>query len=163
MKKKYQGGFTLLEMMIAFSVFSIVILVLYATFYTELKNYFYRFSMITMNIESQYAMNHLKNEINRNGLITVSDSIVYANGTPIIDGNNDLILEGSRVNLDESRHVLLDESGASICEHVKSLQFLVGPTIFKGIGITDNMLLIEIVLEDRDAMYTIHGGVNLAR
>lgn len=164
MFKKNQDGYTLLELMIAFTIFSMIILIVYTTFFTELKKFYHRSSLAAMNIESNHAMNEIIQEINQNsGIVIVNNNSISAAGLVIIDANNDPVMEGSRFSLDETTHTLRSNDGLSICQNVKSIHFILGPTVYDGIGITTNMLLIEIIMEDGEVTYTLQGGVNLAR
>lgn len=161
---KKDEGFTFLEMIIAFSIFSILILIIYATFFNEVKRSMENALLITMNIEGNRSMQHIKAIIDQYDEIEViNGSLITSKGIPIIDARDDGGSIGSEINLDYNTHELADMGNQVLGTHVKNIRFEKGPYNDGSIGITKDMLLIIIEFEKDLVSYTIKGGINLVR
>ncbi len=160
---KNEKGFTLLELVVAFSIFSILILVIYGTFFTELKRNLERSTWIAMNIEAQISMNAIIKCVDQGGNITLNGETVLSNGIKIIDASDDGVLSGSQYNLDFSQNTLIDGAGEKVSENIKRIEFVAGPAQYENIGITSGVMMIIIDMESSDVRYTLKGAINVEK
>ncbi len=156
-------GYTFVEMMIAFSIFAILIVILYATFFSNFSGLTNQNATVDLNNEAFSTIRQLKNTINDYGSITVSNNNVYSNGVLIIDGDNNGLLQGSRINIDFNNQTIIEYDNNVMTDNLKNITFVLGPNQSYGFGVTDNMLLIVLELEKQNAEYTLKGGMNIGK
>lgn len=159
---KKNNGYTFLELMIALSIFSILVLVVYGTFFTEIGKSEDRTSKINMNIEANRAMENIRDAINEATNIAVANqSTINGNGTILIDTLDDGNNNGSLLNVDDGQ--LIDDIGRVLCDEVESITFIMGPDNSTDIAVVADVILIQITLEKGNVEYFLKGGVNIVR
>jgi len=155
-------GYTFLELMIALSIFSILILVIYGTFFTEIKKHDDRTSKINMNIEANRAMETITDVINEEADISVANQkTINGSGTILIDTLDDGNNYGTLLNVYDKQ--LIDDDGRVLCDEVESITFIMGPDNTTDIGVVAGVILIQITLEKGNVSYFLKGGVNIER
>jgi prepilin-type N-terminal cleavage/methylation domain-containing protein len=160
MKKNH--GFTFIELMIAMAIFSILALVIYSTFFSEIKKYENRSIHIAMITDANRGMNALSDSIsNAQGISIREGTQIDANGVNLIDMKDDGINNGSLLNLESGK--LMTVSGTVIAEYVKEVSFTQGPFSSQTLGVMDNVILIQLQLKKNDNEYFLKGGVNIDR
>ncbi len=166
MKKKIsnKSGYTFLEVMIAFSIFGILILVVYTTFFNEIIRFNDRISQINMNIESARAMRTIKKTVDEyDEILILNNNLVSSNGVIIIDALDNGNLEGSQLNLDYDSHNLIDNQGNIIANNIESIQFVLGPAVYNDIDVLEHVLLIIINMKSKRGSFVLKGGLNIEK
>jgi len=156
-------GFTLVELMIAFSIFSILILILYSTFFSQYKRLNNQLASGENISDGARVIKAVTEVVDDYGNITVVNGQVLSFGTIIIDADSGETQEGSRLNLNPTTGQLTDENGNKIAENISSLQLIMGPTTYDDVEIVEGVLLIEAIMESRDTTYSVKGGINVEK
>lgn len=159
---KNNNGYTFLELMIALAIFSILMLVIYGTFFTEIQKHDDRTSKINMNIDANRAMENITDIIDEETMIVVSNQqTISGNGLVLIDTLDDGNNNGSLLNVDDRK--LVDDIGRVLCDNVESITFIMGPNNTESIAVVADVILIQITLEKGNVTYYLKGGANIVR
>ena len=158
-----QKGFTLLELMVAMSIFSILIIAVYGTFFSEYSRMNRQLNSAIINGEATRAFRNIRAVTELYGELTVSNSRLSSEGEIIIDCDSDDDLEGLALNLDNSTHQLLNSKGEVIADYVKYISFYLGPDSHDNVAITSDVVMVVIEMESGDMTFELKGGINIAR
>lgn len=161
MKKK---GFTLIELMITFALFSLFVGFLYKAFFTQIRENNSFNTRIDLKYNGDKAMNLIINELRSNVNVKfIKGSTGEVNQITTSDGKMlfDLIggAEVSNLTL-TSENNLIDNSGSSplvLCKSIASIKMEVG-NIAKNEG---DLIIITIDLRYKNDLYTVTSAVNI--
>lgn len=160
---KNQKGYSLVELMIAFSIFSILIMVLYSTFFSQYRGLTGQMEMATLNADASRALKYMKASIKAYDAIDVSNNQVFSSNDVIIDGDGDSNLEGSELSLNNDTHTLVDSEGVIIASNVADITIVIGPGSIDGVTVVDDVVLIQIKMETLNTSYQLKGGINVGK
>ncbi len=160
---KNQQGYSMVELMIAFSIFTILMMVVYSTFFSQYRGLTGQMEMASLNADANRALKYMKATINDYGSIDVSNGQVSSSSIVIIDANNDDVLEGSEISLDNKQHALIDSDGLIIASNVSDINVIIGPGSIDDVTVVEGVVLIQIVMSTRNTSYEVKGGINVSR
>lgn len=163
--KNYRNskGYTLLELIVAFSIFSLIMLVLYGTFYAELKKNRTRAIQSEMYMESEWTMSRIREEISEHRNLSVEGvDRLFGSAGLLVDGSGGS-MSGSLFNIDSMNRTLVDSTGVVVCRHIDRVRFYLGPQIQDGVALVEDVLMICLDLSEGDVRLTLRGGINLVR
>ena len=154
MKKK---GFTLIEVMIALGIFSIISVYLYQAYFTQLKQSLNFNNNVDIQQSANKALNMLTDEIRNysgsNTTLTISSGQVKNSASKvIIDLNQNAPL--TDINYNPSTKILVDNNGNQ-CSNITSIM------ISQGTGDYENELIIISVTSSKgNVQYNTSTAVN---
>ena len=158
MRKK---GFTLIELMIAMSIFAIISVYLYQAYFTQIKQSLNFNNNVDIQQSANKALNMLTDEIRNysgsNTTLTVSSKQVILNSTSkvIIDLNQDA--PSTDINFNPSTKILTDKNGDQ-CQNIYSIQ------INQGTAVNENeLIIISVTASKGNVQYTTSTAVNLKK
>jgi len=158
-----EAGYTLVELMIAFSIFSILMLVVYSTFFSQYKRLNDHIALTRMSVDAGRTLKEIEDMLDDYGSISVSGNQIRSSGIVIADLNSDGSMEGTVLNLDTSKGELLDDTGTVRSENIHSIQVMMGPATDGDVSVVNGVVLIVVKMEVRGITYTLKGGHNVIR
>lgn len=154
MKKK---GFTLIEVMIALGIFSIISVYLYQAYFTQLKQSLNFNNNVDIQQSANKALNMLTDEIrNYSGsnatLTTSSRQVKNSTSKVIIDLNENA--PSTDINYNPSTKIITDKDGNQ-CSNIASIQ------INQGTAVSENdLIIISVTASKGNVQYTTSTAVN---
>lgn len=165
MKEKLQNqqGYTMVELMIAFSIFTILMMVVYSAFFSQYSTLRGQIEMSSMNADARRTLKHIKEIIEVNGDVNISGDQVIVSGNILIDADHDTTTEGQLLSLDNGTHTLIDQDGLIIAHNVADINMVMGPGTIDGVSVVEDVVLIHVVMATPRTSYEVKGGVNIGR
>lgn len=154
MKKK---GFTLIEVMIALGIFSIISVYLYQAYFTQLKQSLNFNNNVDIQQSANKALNMLTDEIRNysgsNTTLTVSLKQVKNSASKvIIDLNQNA--PSTDINYNPSTKIITDKDGNQ-CSNIASIQINLGTAVSE-----NNLIIISVTASKGNVQYTTSTAVN---
>ncbi len=156
-------GFTLLELMVAMSVFAILILVVYGTFFSQYSRMNHQMNQATMTTESTRVIDRLMSVIEDANDLSLSRYQIRDNGRIMVDCDSDLLLEGAIFSLDRSKKQLIDADGGVIASHVEGIEFVEGPITYDQMYVAEGVIMAVVTMNDGGSDYVVKGGINIEK
>lgn len=154
MKKK---GFTLIEVMIALGIFSIISVYLYQAYFTQLKQSLNFNNNVDIQQSANKALNMLTDEIRNysgsNATLTISSGQVKnSTSKVIIDLNQNA--PSTDINYNPSTKIITDKDGNQ-CSNIASIQINLGTAVSE-----NNLIIISVTASKGNVQYTTSTAVN---
>lgn len=149
MKKK---GFTLIGLMLALAIFTLVMTFLYTTFFSQIRSYNSTNDENHIQYNARNAMELIVDEVRgADSNISVTNNSISANGSTLI-GTNTM---NADLNFNSASGTLTDKDGNVLCRQISGLSFRTD-------SVNASVIVITIDLSSGKETFELVSGVNIS-